>query len=355
VLSAESRPAKSSYTKLEQLIHRLVLAPVTSRHVAFDIDCMLAKLRGQLSGEQPEGPVYICGMARSGTSILLRLLARLPEFKSLTYRAMPFVMAPRMGKVFNPRNRSSMPPRERLHGDGMLIDLDTPEAFEEVFWLTMNTASAGIKTYDFLTPGEDVLEQFSKYRLLVAGSQRRYLSKNNNNLGRVPELLRNPKAKIVFAIRDPLETATSMHRIHKKLKSADPFVVEYMGWLGHHEFGPGHLPFDFAVPQQDQSLSRETLDYWLDYWIAVHSALLPVIQSSGQIHLLAHQNLLSRPSATLASLAERLKVRAQGLIDQVEDVHPSSHDPNVENVDKARLQQARNLYDSIVSVSKMVR
>ena len=323
--------------------------------MAFDLDCMFAKLRGALSGEHPLGPVYVCGMARSGTTILLQLLADLPEFASLTYRAMPFVMCPRIGKFLGGQNRKAIPARERFHGDGVLISLDTAEAFEEVFWLTMNAAVASEKTYDFSAPDGDVLQRFANYRQLVAGSEKRYLSKNNNNVGRMSELMRNPKAQIVFAIRDPLATATSMHRVHQKLQSADAFVAEYMGWLGHHEFGPAHLPFGFAAPQQDKSLSPDTLDYWLDYWIAVHDAILPVMQNAEQNHLLVHDDLQKDPAAVLAALAGRLNVMPQGLRDWATTIRTSKRNENSDAVAKTRLGRARELYNAFISSPMKVR
>ncbi len=41
--------------------------------------------------------MYVCGLAGCGTTILLRVLGELGVFRSLTYRHMPFVLAPNTG------------------------------------------------------------------------------------------------------------------------------------------------------------------------------------------------------------------------------------------------------------------
>ncbi len=80
--------------------------------------------------------VFVSGLARSGTTLLMRMLHDTDEFASLTYRDMPLVMAPNLWRRLSGAFQKSMARQERAHGDGLQVDYDSPEALEEVFWRT---------------------------------------------------------------------------------------------------------------------------------------------------------------------------------------------------------------------------
>ena len=86
----------------------------------------------------------------------------------------------------------------------------------------------------------------------------RYLSKNNNHLLRLESLAKAfPDSVILIPIRDPRDHALSLLNQHKRFLDSDAFTRDYMGWLGHHEFGATHRPiaWDGAIAAGDpQSL-----------------------------------------------------------------------------------------------------
>ena len=49
---------------------------------------------------------------------------------------MPFIMSPNLSKLI--QKKSNIVKTERLHQDGIMFDLDSPEAFDEVFFSTFN-------------------------------------------------------------------------------------------------------------------------------------------------------------------------------------------------------------------------
>ena len=57
------------------------------------------------------------------------------EFETLTYRDMPFILAPLLWDKISRPLRKAGEKVERAHGDGMMVSFDSPEAFEEVVWL----------------------------------------------------------------------------------------------------------------------------------------------------------------------------------------------------------------------------
>ena len=309
-----------NYSRIERWFHWLVLQPSAVRNLSFDLERIFALPRPwQRSAAKRDqiapsnGAVYVCGMARSGTTILLQILAQSVSFKSLTYRDMPFVLAPNLWGLLNRISPREGQLSERFHGDGVLVDYDSPESFEEVFWRTFSGTeliqghSYGVERID-----NDALEKFAEYRALVAnprkvkintdGKRKRYLSKNNNNLLRLRSLSIDPSATILLMYRDPVETARSLHRLHLRLctKSGDGFTQNYMTWLGHHEFGPGHLPFTFARSRMNPALSPSQPDYWLDYWNAVYLHILG--QHDLRLTLVSYNAISHSPRQMLSAI-----------------------------------------------------
>ena len=75
--------------------------------------------------------VFVAGVARSGTTILLNAIYDSDEFASLSYADMPFVLAPNLWSKISSTSKHLI--KERAHGDGIKVSSDSPEAFEEVF------------------------------------------------------------------------------------------------------------------------------------------------------------------------------------------------------------------------------
>lgn len=60
------------------------------------------------------------------------------------------------------------------------------------------------------------------------------------------------------------------------MQEDDDFVLEYMNWLGHHEFGLNQKAFQFGEETPQFSENKASLDYWLQIWINYYSYLLTV-------------------------------------------------------------------------------
>ena len=80
-------------------------------------------------------PIFVAGLARSGTTILLELLSSIPSVAAHQYRDFPFVMTPalwqRFTSIFSSGKNIAL---ERPHRDGIFITRESPEAFEEPIW-----------------------------------------------------------------------------------------------------------------------------------------------------------------------------------------------------------------------------
>ncbi len=310
------------YGQLDRWLHWLALQPLAVRNLSFELECLFALPKHPQ--ELAKNAVYVCGLARSGTTMLLQFLNQSNTFRSLTYRDMPFVLAPNLWGRLNHCFQLKATLTERAHGDGILVDYDSPESFEEVFWRTFSdSAECHADTYGSDQVSDDALKAFINYRAIVAnprtdpipsdGQPRRYLSKNNNNLLRLRSLSDDPTATILLVYRDPVATARSLHRLHLSFCAnvGDGFTQEYMEWLGHYEFGPGHRPFSFARPRMNLALRPDTPDYWLDYWNAVYTHILE--QKNLRVNLVDHDGMCQSPQEALASIFRVLEVQADTL------------------------------------------
>lgn len=225
--------------------------------------------------------VFVSGLARAGTTVLMRRFYATGLYRSLTYRDMPFVLAPNIWRRLSLVSRRDVQRSERAHGDNLLVDIDSPESLDEVFWRIF--AGDEYLEDDRLkphVPSGEVVEKYIRYvnAILSTHNSRldRYLSKNNNNILRLGTIHQAfPNALILIPFRDPLQHAHSLFRQHlhfSKLQAKRQFTLAYMTWLGHHEFGLGHRPFHFEGAASCP-YPADTTDYWLHAWCESYSWL----------------------------------------------------------------------------------
>lgn len=269
------KKSTEGYSELSQLLHRLALNNYAIAYKLFKIEAKKTAKKGVSEKNQF---VIVSGLARSGTTSLMNRLLENDIFRSLDYSNMPFITAPNLWKKFyNPKGSEK---KERSHKDGIMIGLESNEALEEYFFKVLDHDSY-IK--------EDALEKYNvsdenyndylKYQAVIRNDDKTlYLAKNNNFILRYESIRKfNPDFLVVFMFRDPLVHAASLlekHKEYSKMQEDDPFVLEYMNWLGHHEFGLNQKPFKFSSEVQDWSQDKLSLDYWLQIWINYYSHLL---------------------------------------------------------------------------------
>lgn len=271
-----------NYSFLDRVLHRAALQFGPIAELSFDLD----QKTNHFDPKEVTGArhVFVSGLARAGTTILMRRIHATGAFCSLTYRNMPFVLAPNIWSRFATASKRKDAPAERAHGDRILVGIDSPESLDEVFWRIFDGEGYIAKTY--LTPHEPDEETTEKYIAYVAailkadrGERTRYLSKNNNNILRLGAIRRAfPEAVILIPFRDPLSHTGSLLRQHRNFvaqQQTDRFVRSYMTWLAHHEFGLDHRPFRFDNAGAGRLAARQPdqLDYWLEIWCQAYAWL----------------------------------------------------------------------------------
>jgi hypothetical protein len=106
------------YSFGSRLLHQLALSSGFVAETALDIELSRYSKKCNFSHDQPH--VFVAGLARAGTTLLMRILYETGNFCSLTYRDMPFVLAPNTWYELTGTNRREMVARERAHGDGVI-------------------------------------------------------------------------------------------------------------------------------------------------------------------------------------------------------------------------------------------
>ncbi len=204
-------------------------------------------LEERIAAVRVEAPIYVCGLARSGSTILLELLAEHAATVTHAYRDFPLVHTPYFWNRFLDRAQLKAPPAvERAHGDGILVTPDSPEAVEEVLWMSFfpglhQPGMVDVLDSDTQAPAfERYYDEHLRKLLWLRGGQR-YLAKGNYNSTRMRYLARlYPDARFVVPLRDPVSHVASLLRQHQRfcaLHAADPRAQRYMSRLGHFEFG----------------------------------------------------------------------------------------------------------------------
>lgn len=352
---------ENRYSVLDRTLHKLAFATWPAQIALSDIEERV--FRTQLSGIEVKQPVFVTALPRAGTTLLLELCVSLGEFASHCYRDMPFVLIPMLWNRFTAGFRQSDAPRERAHGDGMLVTLDSPEAFEELVWKVFWR-----KHYmdDRIVPWKDEDDpEFSGFlhnhiRKIIALRHKqagaRYVSKNNLNIARLDVLSRIfPDAIFVIPFRQPLQHAASLLRQHLnflEVHARDDFARDYMEAIGHYDFGENLRPIDFdGWLATARSQDPTTISFWLEYWIACYRHLL--VQAGDHIHLLAYEAFCDQPLEGLGRLADILSIRCrEEFLQQAPRIIATSpHPVDKAGIDRETLGQAEQLYAELLEAS----
>ena len=321
------------------------------------LDIELSRFAEKRDHSQDRAHIFITGLARAGTTLLMRLLYDTGQFCSLTYRDMPFVLAPNSWEGLVAADRRQTDVRERAHGDGLMVSSDSPEALEEVFWrVTCGRQYIKADSLVPMTADDEVIDQFRKYInvILYRYGGDRYLSKNNNNILRIPTINRAfPSSVVLVPFREPLQHASSLlgqHQHFSEVQRRDRFVRKYMNWLGHHEFGEDHRPFEFDGSKPSNPGAVDVIDYWLERWSSCYSWLLERA-GAGDIQVLffCYEHLCADPGGYQARLFECLELEG-GTSGGIEIIPPATAETG--QVDSARAGHAREIYAELVALSR---
>lgn len=350
---------KSEYSAGSKILHSLALNSKAMQEISFDLEKSLYLAK---TGKQPQPelsrPVFITGLARAGTTAILRHLYDTGRFASLSYQNMPFLLMPNLWSRMN--GKQDFGYKERAHNDGIMVGADSPEAFDEVFWKTFLAD-------DYVKASELRLNQIperlgpafiSYLKLIILNCQKngqplRYLSKNNNNILRLDFLKKLfPHGSFIIPFRHPLQHAYSLRQQHFRfcdIQKEDAFSLKYFNWLGHHEFGLNHKPFNLgqdAIFTQMKSIPVQSINYWLLNWLNYYTYVLNNHLHTGR--LVCYDDFCTDQHGELLSIADY--VQADGAIAEVKPFKEKRYE--AAEADEKIMKDCLEVYEALRLESK---
>jgi hypothetical protein len=361
---------ENRYSAVDRLLHRLAFATRRAQIGLSDVEDMM--FRDQLACHELDRPLFITALPRAGTTLLLEVCVASGTFASQTYRHMPFVLNPLLWNRLSRGFRRPDAPRERAHGDGMLVSVDSPEAFEEAAWTAFwPERYRGDRIVPWREEDDSTFREFlsNYFKKIVASSATagdgmadrsraplRYASKNNLNMARIPWLTRHFRdALFVIPFRDPLQQSASLLRQHLnflEIHRCDPFAKRYMRGIGHFDFGDNLRPVDFDG-WLDRSRHRDSVElaFWLAYWLAAYRSLLA--EATERVCFVNYDALCVDPWSGLGRLARFIQVEnKKAFLTQAARIQaPSSHDIDRASLDEAMVEEAKALHAHLAALS----
>jgi hypothetical protein len=353
---SEPTAGARDYSPLDRALHRVAFAHPFAQRAIGEIENDL--FAAQLNAAPLNPPVFVTGLPRAGTTLLLELLHSTGEFATFTYRNMPFVLAPLLWDKIAAPFRQDASRKERAHGDGVAVSLDSPEAFEEVLWLAFFE-----RLYvrpDRLVPiaSEMLTAEFRAHfsalaRKLAAargGGGLRYLSKNNANLARLGALAELfPERRVFVCVREPAAHVASLMAQHARflaLHRRDRFARDYMRWIGHFDFGANFRPIDFAGRGLGDP-ECASADFWLQYWIDAYA--FADRRADAATSFFCYDSLFEAPERALRAIAAAAALKdPDGFAANAPRIRPPTSAPaSAEAFDPARLEEARRLHQRL--------
>lgn len=306
-------------------------------------------------------PVFICGLPRAGSTLLLEMIAGADGFVSHRYRDYPFVMTPVFWNTILKfwKGVGGDAKDERPHQDRIMINSNSSEAFDEMIW--MNFVD---NLHDPLQSNlqEQANKSFADFyrdhiqKLLWLRGGKRFVSKNNYNTARIGALASIfPNAVFVVPVRDPVAHVASLvrqHGIFSKAQADDPRALSYMQRCGHFEFGLDFRPANFGHSDVTADIfarvkAGDMARAYALYWRDTYTHVLKQLEThKGQMIVMSYERLCVAPAAEL----KRLSVAINASIVPAKDISlPDYYQHSLSHADIAFIQsECADVYNRIL-------
>lgn len=290
-------------------------------------------LADTLASQAIHQPIYVCGLARSGSTLLLEILVAHTGTASHRYQDFPFIFTPywwnTVLKLVPFQDRRL---RERPHADGMMVNAASPEAMEEMLWNAFfpNLHSLTSSQMMDAATANPAFERFYRehvQKLLLVRKASRYIAKGNYNLTRMCYLLKLfPDARFVVPVREPAAHIASLMRQHRHFCDAghrNPRIVQHMGATGHFEFGldrrPIHTGNQLAIDAIISAWNAgEEVRGWALYWNMLHDAVLQQFNADQTLRdavlWVPFEKLCDAPRDTIARIVEHCRLTPEAAV-----------------------------------------
>jgi hypothetical protein len=261
-------------------------------------------------------PIFICGLARSGSTLLHEVVASHPQVATHRSKDYPMLFTPYWWRRATANLRPG-PPRERVHQDGVMITTESPDALEEMLWMAFfprchDPAVSNLLAATDRHPAWESFYNLHICKLLLAEGATRYAAKANHHVARLPYLARLfPDARFLIPVRRPADHIASLirqHRLFSRGQRKYRRALAYMRRSGHFEFGLDRRPMHLG----DDDRVRQILSAWASgdevrggamYWDMVHRYLANLLTSDPRVRnaslVVRFETMGAHPAETL--------------------------------------------------------
>ncbi len=318
-------------------------------------------LRDDLDKIRIEAPIYIAGLARSGSTFLLEALAGHEDTVTHRYKDFPPVFTPFWWNRFlGFMPKKDVTPAERAHKDGIKITEDSPEAFEEALWMAFfpKLHDPGTSAMLGRDHADAAFESFYKdhiKKLLAVRHGKRYLSKGNYNLTRLAFLQTMfEDARFVLPIRAPawhIASLIKQHRLFKDGLAGNRKALDHMRRVGHFEFGPDRRPINANDDQTILAIQAlwergAEVEGQARYWAHLHGRIADQLEQDKKLReavlVVGYEDLCAEPLSMIRRLFDHCRLSIDD--DQVEKLaarvqFPAYYQPKFSDAERGMIDE----------------
>jgi len=304
------------------------------------------KLRKQIEKISIDRPIYVMGLARSGTTILTEIIGKHPDVAYLKYLHSVNPYIPHwIQKIANvvPIFRK---PVERVHKDRLLVNRDSPEAVEEPYWMRFfeNVHDESVSNiFDSKTSNPQFEEIYSnsQKKLMFNQESSRYVAKNNYNISRLGYLYKLfPDMKVILMIRNPVNHIASLVKqdaILKELEKENKRLLHWTKIIGHREFGTAKVCINVDSTKQIKLIrklweKKETyVKGWAVQWNMIYSYVADLLERNKHLadrtHILRYEDLTDNSAESIDRIVEHLELSEDKFKDIKDEYIHKLHQP----------------------------
>lgn len=272
-------------------------------------------------------PVYVTGLARSGTTVVLEMLNQHRDLASHRYLHMVIPYAPHWFQKLADNIPIMIEPSERLHKDGLFVNKNSPEAVEEIFWQkyfdnALDESLSNLLDASTSNPSFEMFYKANIKKLLRSRDAERYLAKNNYNVTRMEYLLKIfPDSKFVIMVRNPFDHIASLAKqdaIFKEMEANDPRLLEWTKLIGHREFGSDKVCVNVENNGKVQTIREKWnhkdsyVEGWAIYWASIYDHVHRQVQENPSVRnaalLVRYEDLCDSPNDVIDKIVDHIGV-----------------------------------------------
>ncbi len=314
-----------------------ILGGLVHRHPSFWI--WLGQRESRLLDEkiQPLAvrmPIYICGLARSGSTLLHEIISSHPHVATHRLKDYPMLFTPYWWRRATPQPKAQQP-RERLHHDGVMVTSESPDALEEMLWMAFFPHCHDPSLSNLLgsegrhPPFEEFYDRHIR-KLLLAEGATRYAAKANYHVARLAYMIRlYPDTRFVIPVRSPASHLASLMRQQRWFSEGQrqhPRALAYMQWSGHFEFGLDRRPIHLGDGEKVRRIQSawaagEEVRGLAMHWDMVYGYLARLLEVNAKVRdaalVVRYEALRSDPRGTLRAVFAHCALSdADGLVER---------------------------------------